>query len=152
MEPEVKDKLPEEIAESLSTTEICRFTRSMARNSETGACLTDLLILNTERVIRLTNKVYNFIHLFFCNRWQWRVKIQRRCPVSTLLIHFPLVDLFRIYFFLIVFVLFFQADAFRLKASSGSGNQHTEEETISSKEVSHGMSISDYGNAAHPPK
>ncbi|XP_016324421.1 inner centromere protein A isoform X2 [Sinocyclocheilus anshuiensis] len=34
MEPEVKDKLPEEIAES-STTENCRFTRSMARTSET---------------------------------------------------------------------------------------------------------------------
>ncbi len=34
-----------------------RFTRSKARTSETGACLTDLLKLNTERVIELTNKV-----------------------------------------------------------------------------------------------
>uniref|UniRef100_A0A671KEP6 Chromosome passenger complex (CPC) protein INCENP N-terminal domain-containing protein n=1 Tax=Sinocyclocheilus anshuiensis TaxID=1608454 RepID=A0A671KEP6_9TELE len=55
MEPEVKDKLPEEIAES-STTENCRFTRSMARTSETGTCLTDLLILKTERAIGLTSK------------------------------------------------------------------------------------------------
>lgn len=50
--------------------------------------------------------------------------------------------------FLIVFVLLFQADAFWLKASSGSGNQHTQEETFSSKEVPHGMSISDHHNAA----
>lgn len=57
-EPEVnEDKVPEEIAESPSTTENYRFTRSMARTSETGACLTDLLILYTRHIIGLTSKI-----------------------------------------------------------------------------------------------
>lgn len=43
-ESEVKDKLPKEIAESPSAVENCRFTRSMARTSETGTSLSDLLI------------------------------------------------------------------------------------------------------------
>lgn len=64
MESKVKDELPEETAES-STTENHRYTRSMARTSETGTCLTDLLIFKTERVIGLTSKVsiysFNFL-------------------------------------------------------------------------------------------
>ncbi len=52
------------MAESPSTTENCRFTRSMARTSETGACLTDLLILNAERVIRLTMR-FKIVFIYF---------------------------------------------------------------------------------------
>lgn len=139
MESKVKDTLPEEIAES-STTENCRFTRSMARPSETGTCLTDLLIWKMERVIGLTNKVLIFIYLFSCyNRWS---RIQRRWQVSSLLICFPHYSWW-IYAkcFLIVFVLFHQAYAFRLKASRSSGKHHTQEETIPSEEVPHGMYI-----------